>query len=442
MNYSIDNKTETSKANNIFRKYCKNLSEGKKGTKKPCSNGVEVDLGIDITPENFTMLYDYLPKNNIWHKCRAQMPKYLFISDTGVILSFYHAKSGPIVYKGNSTSTRNATEIQVKFATSCKYSFSKDKDGKEIPRTLYNYSILAIIWASEGKVEYVLDQKLEDNLRDYGLECFGKKNGGNTKDASIRGERGLVIDGIEVIAPEDMLEVHHIQKETISPRNLEILPHWLHDYLKVFTATIEGPTDLQRLVTLDKAKYQKLCYMCPYGLFLIDYSKSFGEDVFIYYEGVNVKPLDTSKLVNPNEYRYFMIHKLTREERIDFEKKRKAVERYIANDFYKVAFINYARRDIEDTLKNFDSFSKEELRNKTLNFTFVSNGKLNVFGLVYNDGKKELYKRQIYKLLNDNDYFLKACKNAMENKTIIYSNKNLSVTLYWYENYFEEMLQK
>lgn len=441
MNYSIDNKTDTNKAKNIFKKYCKNLSEGKKGTKKPTFEGKEIDLDIEIAPENFTMLYDYLPKSNVWHKCRAQMPKYLFISDTGIILSFFRATSGPIIYKGNSVSTRNKTEIQVKLTTACRYAFSRDREGKEIPRTLYNYVILAIIWASEGRLEYVLDQKLEDNIKDYGLEAFGKKNGGNTKDASNRGERGLVIDGIEVIAPEDMLEVHHIQKETITPKNLEILPHWLHDYLKIFTATIEGPEDLQNLITLDKEKYQKLCYMCPYGFLLIDYSKGLGEDIFIFYEGINVKPSDSSKLVNPSEYRYFMIHKLTREERINFEKKRNSIERYIEKDFYKSAFINYARRDVEETLENFDSLSKEFLRNKTLNFTFVSNGKLQVFGLVYNDGSTEAYKRQIIRLLNDNDYFLKACKSAIENKTIIYANKNLSITLYCYENYFKENLE-
>lgn len=320
MGYRISKFDLCKNAQKIFEKLCDDIKNGR--YKKSIIDEDGNPLPIEVTPENFKMAYAQLNEDDILYKCRQQLPKYWFVSKEGIVLSL--SEDRPKWYNKGNKQGRNDREIQLKINTAATGHFlQKTKDGKEKSVQIYNYTLVAIVYDSLliGEPEDI------ENIKKYGLEVFGRKNSGNADQANKEnGPKGLVIDGTEVIPPDNMMDVHHTEgTDQLSPDQLEIMPHWLHEYLKYYTATIETAEELHNLIHKNPDASRKIDRMCPNGYIVIDYSKKFtanGEpDKYIHYSGINKERADQ---VNASEYRYFKIVPLGLENEID--KKRDSID--------------------------------------------------------------------------------------------------------------------
>ncbi len=333
MSYKINPTTRPNQAQRIFERYCESLRKGK--VNRP--EGLPEE--IEITPETFQMCYKELPKDNIFRKCRMQLPKQWFINDTGIVITF--KDDYPRVLKDNSSKEqrRSPNEKQLKVNSATKFKFKRkkhdanghiqrNKKGKAIenPKTIMNYVLASIIFASEGRTIYLLDKELENNVKQYGLEAFGRGNSGNEPDEiRVRGVRGLKINNKEVIKPDDMLEAHHTEQGyIIAPDMLEIMPHWLHEKCAEYTASVSAIEEFVNLIKNTKECSDYLAKACPNSYIIIDNSKRIDKDgnvvdsdgnkinFYIHYKGIN--PVHGKGRVKAGNYKYFKIVPLTNSE--------------------------------------------------------------------------------------------------------------------------------
>lgn len=421
MAYSIRNKSIIG-AQRIFETLCEDIKSGK--YKNPIEDGKGNPIPIEVTPENFKMAYGKLDEEDPLYVCRQQLPRYWFVSREGIIISLWN--NTPVWYKGN-TPGRTDSEIQIKINSSQngKHKFKqRNKDGKEKPVTIYNYTLVAIVYNS------ILIGEPEDieNVKKYGLEVFGIKNSGGSSNNKnkplediIKGARGLVIDGKEVIPPENMMDVHHTEgKEHLSPEQLEIMPHWLHQYLKYYTATIETAEELGRLIKKDPIACARIDRMCPKGYIIIDYSKTITKEGianrYIYYRGIN-QPRENQ--VSANKYKYFKI--------VPFSRRYHVVVFDLSD-----SALEASERPVIQAIFNTDTGSQK------------------LFFLSYISGSKDGFRRIIEKSCREPNYldpignaFDKICRNREETKKkLVEQGKNkeaeriqTDIMTYYAENY-------
>lgn len=313
----------TEEATKIFETYCEDVALGI--AEKPYryvkdgDDVIKVEVPIDITPENFVMIHADLPEENLWSTARKQIPRQYFISpETGIVLTFEGEE--PRWYVGNQRAQIESDPFdgQLKFTP---YD-SVTKDIKVKPITMRIYVLLAIIGASIGQTHVFVGYKMEEHLRKYGVLCFGVGNSGNANNTTQKGARGLIItkkvkkgemepEPEEIIEPDEMLDVHHTNgRGFYDYSHLEILPHWLHDYLKIYTATISTKEELYNLLTRDPECRKRLDELASgRGYTILDNSNAFDANgnskIYIHYSGINTpKPLMQVKNQN---YKHFLI---------------------------------------------------------------------------------------------------------------------------------------
>lgn len=307
MSYCVRNSTHAIIAQRTFEKVCQKIQSGEMA-------GIKDDNGNlipgEITTERFKMAYARLDPNDALYKCRLQLPKYWFVSKDGIVITLSGSK--PKWYNRGNSAGRNDRELQLKINTSATGRFSQRKeDGTEKPVTIYNYTLVAIVYNAllVGEPEDI------DNIKTYGLEVFGRKNSGNSvrqaeeDSEEKKGLRGLVINGEEKIKPDNMMDVHHIKgTEYIQPEYLEIMPHWLHEYLKYYTASVSTAEELFNLIKKDTRAFAKINRMFPNKWIVIDYSKTVSldgnENVYVHYNGINES---IPNQVDARYYKYFKI---------------------------------------------------------------------------------------------------------------------------------------
>ena len=328
-------KESAEEAQRIFERYCEDLKNGK------VNIPTNLPEDIVISPETFKMCYADLPEDNIFRKCRAQMPLTWFYCDDGVnngiILSFSNSKGeNPRRLKDNSSKAerRSIKERQYKINSATRYVFRRkqiDKDTGEPkrdrwdrlierPKTLMNYVIYGIIYASEGRATYILDRQAKEWVKEYGLEAFGVGNSGNEDDAvRVRGQRGLIVDGREIIKPDDMLDVHHIKAGyNILPDMLELMPHWLHVKCAIYTASTTCAEEYDNLIRKAEDCRDYIEKAFGSNFVILDMSKGINDNIYIHYDGINKRKEDQA---TSSEYRYYKIFPFTEEMTIDFDNK-------------------------------------------------------------------------------------------------------------------------
>lgn len=302
--YLISKNAKAQTAQSIFDKLCRDIANGR--YREPIVNTKSEAIPPElITKDNFQMCYKSLNDTDLMHNCRKMLPKYWFISKDGKIISL--SRSKPVWYMGTKEG-RTPEERQVRFREQNGCKFKRDITAKERELTTYNYAIVAVVYDSI----LIADEELKENIRKYGFEAFGVGNSGNsdeeTKD-KIAGQRGLTIKGKEIIKPDNMMDVHHIEgAEIISPDCLEIMPHWLHEECKAITASVETAKEFKNLLERNVRSFTWLTKTYPQGYMILDNSKTFDKDgktnIYIYYKGVNqTRP----EQVDSNKHKYFAI---------------------------------------------------------------------------------------------------------------------------------------
>lgn len=302
--YLISKNAKAQTAQSIFDKLCRDIANGRYREPIVNTKGEAIPPEL-ITKDNFQMCYKSLNDTDLMHNCRKMLPKYWFISKDGKIISL--SRSKPVWYMGTKEG-RTPEERQVRFREQNGYKFKRDITAKERELTTYNYAIVAVVYDSI----LIADEELKKNIKKYGFEAFGVGNSGNsdeeTKD-KIAGQRGLIIKGKEIIKPDNMMDVHHIEgAEIISPDCLEIMPHWLHEECKAITASVETAKEFKNLLERNARSFTWLTKTYPQGYMILDNSKTFDKDgktsIYIYYKGVNqTRP----EQVDSNKHKYFAI---------------------------------------------------------------------------------------------------------------------------------------
>jgi len=299
---SLDQK----QAQATFKRLCDDIASGKY-TEPIVNKDGEAIPPEEITTDNFKMCYKCLDRTNVFYTCRKMLPKYWFISKDGKIITL--SNNTPVWYLGNGEK-RTEEERQLRLEEQNDYKFKRDFIGKTRVITPSNYAVVAVVYNSI----LIADNELKEKIRKYGFECFGVKNrGGLDKDKkkTVKGNIGLVIKGKEIIKPDDMLEIHHIEEGyKIAPELLEIMPRWLHRKCEEFTANVTNAKEFENLLKSTKECNDYLTELYkPMGYMIIDNSKTFDRegntDTYIHYDGINeVKP---EQVERNSEYRYFQI---------------------------------------------------------------------------------------------------------------------------------------
>lgn len=399
--------TTAKKAQETFERYCEDLKAGK--VKRP----KDLPEDIVISPDTFKMCYADLPEDNIFHKCRAQMPIQWFISENGIVLHLN--KDYPEVLKDNSSKEerRSDNEKQYKISNATRYPFQrrtiiKDKQGniqyeedgitpktKRATKTLMNYALVAIIYASEGRTIALLDDKLKENIKKYGLESFGKPNKGHTKKTAKTEEAeeeeeekvtSLIIDGEEVISSDDMLVVHHVKEGyAIDPDLLEIMPNWLHKEIDIMTASATTIEEEWRILEKSDRATDWLNYVYPNGCNILIYAVTIGKDG------------------KPNKYIY---HSKINEDREDKEYHSK-------NRYFKIVPIETDSEKVtEEVIK---LIQLQEDNKEALNLLNLDNGIQGFIAFDVMDKDKELHRFYISYDSGDKEYFKNYIKRLRYN---------------------------
>lgn len=423
--YIIHAADRKDQAQNTFNRLCSDIAAGIYKEKIVNKNGEEIQ--IPITPDNFKMAYDRLDQDALLYKCRLQLPKYFFISADGKIISLSNNK--PIWYMGNSEG-RTENERQVRISSSEDAPFIGDGK-KEV--NIYNYTMVALVYNSI----IIADDKDKDNIKNYGLEAFGVGNSGHGDKNKIKGAKGLVINGKEVIKPNDMFETHHVKDGyIIDPDLLEIMPHWLHERCKYFTASIDTEKAFKKLFEKEKKCSEYLARVFPTGYKIIDYSKEFDKETrktnrYIYYSGINnYTPTAGTIKYDSRDWKYFAIipyDKFSEQLKIQINNIGNSIIKSI-KDRYQEAPIKLDINDIEnqEVVKFIDILSDDNIQNTVFKikcFDIDHNEKY--FYIVLLEGNIQNYKLVLKKLLTDNEFSDKT-RRAIES----YLRKNEGSSLY------------
>lgn len=427
-----------------FEKYCDKLKKGKARRPK------DLPEDVIISTDTFKMCFADLPEDNPFYTCRRQMPINWFISEDGIVLTFKNGATIPSVLKDNSNTEERRTdnERQHKINTATLHSFQrvtcKDRDGnikykedgitpekKEKPKTLMNYALVAIIYASEGRTIALLDDKLKENIKKYGLEAFGKPNKGYTKKKTEEAEEAeeekttsLIYNGKEVISSDDMLVVHHVEEGyIIHPDLLEIMPNWLHKEMDIITAS-----------TPDKESRDKMLRKCNRAM---DFLMRIYPNGYITLDNAN-------EILNNGKSKKYINHSA-------INKKREDGERHTDNRYYKIVPIKTNARDTtieivkqiqlqEDTERILRSLDKGIDTQKEIPFDVIGEDKeLHRFYIVYKSGDKNVFKRFIKRLKYDLKYRKKVYENILmtykeHNSHIVKHIKNTDCCFFTYTN--------
>ncbi len=371
MPYRIDSRMNCRGAQAIFETYCADLKAGRtiKAYKTINGDKDKMEVPIDITPDTFTMAY--APDSNaLFSKCRSKLPKYWFVSKEGIIISF--ERNTPIWIKGNKIG-RNESEFQAKFGN----------------HTMYNYVLVAIIYESD----VICTEEDKANIRKYGINVFGVGNSGNSK-AGAKGARGY-----KEISPENMMDVHHVSgANNLSPDYLQIMPHWLHDKLKIITASVTNEREFWTMLNnpdyKECADYLNRVY--PDGYIIHDMSKEVidsagNTDVYVNYKDINES---RKNQVDSRYYKYFMVK--------PFNKTR-----------------------IVKLKLNIATLNATDLEHTPFTFKFVdSDGETKEFTIAFKSGNLENYKMILQKMMDsdpDSDY-MRDLGNAIYKKMDIYKH--------------------